>query len=488
MIVTNIFVWRRRSVTRQIDNPCVRPPAHQLGHTRSTLPWKRLIGLTTALALPFALSACPSDDTSDSGAGTNDDAGTGEGTAGTADETGTPAGCADPTDPAATRTEVPAAMDGDTTWTCDQVYVLTEISFVNGGTLTIEPGTTILGAAGSALVIEKDARLDANGTPDAPIVMTSINIGATPARGDWGGLVLIGTAPANIGEGSAEGFADNPPTYGGDDEAHDCGSLSYLRVEWAGYEVSPANELNGITFYSCGTQTSVHHVQVHMGLDDGIEMFGGVFDMSEIVITGAADDSLDFDQGYSGTVTNAFVHHDPTIGDACLEWSNQGNDFTAEPLTNPTIRNLTCVGSGSGGDKSKGVTLKEGLQAQILDSLFANLTNEGVVMINLATQVQAEAGAISFIGSHFCDANTFTVDTANPEDPDPATWTSVELEAWLLGDAGAVTGTVCGLPDVTFGAPNIKPATEIPGDGGYAGAVDPAGEDWTHEAWINYAT
>jgi hypothetical protein len=446
---------------------------------------KRLIGFVTTLALPIALTACPGDDggtdtANDTGNDTGNDA-----TAGTADETGAGA-CADPTDVAA-RVEVPAVIDGDTTLGCDQVHVLTAISIVNSGTLTIEPGTTIVGGAGSALVIEKAARIDAQGTAEAPIVMTSISEPGSRQRGDWGGLVLLGTAPANVGEGVAEGFPGTPPTYGGDDAGDDCGVLSYLRVEWAGNEVSPGNELNGITFYACGSATSVDHVQVHMGSDDGIEMFGGAFDASYVVITGAADDSIDSDQGFRGSLQHVFAHQDPTIGDNCLEWSNQGDNFTAEPLTGPTISNFTCVGSGEGGDKSKGLTLKEGTQATVNDSLFANLTNEGVVMVNLATQAQAEGGSISFAGSHFCGTNTFAVDVAD-DDPNPASWDSAAFELWLTSDGRAATGTDCMLPDVTFGAPDIKPPTEIPGDGGYAGAVDPAGEDWTHEPWINYGT
>jgi hypothetical protein len=382
--------------------------------------------------------------------------------------------------------EIPASIDGDATLGCDQVHVLTTIAIVNSGTLTIEPGTTILGGQGSALVIEKGARIDAQGTVDAPIVMTSISDPGSRQRGDWGGLVLLGTAPTNVGEGVAEGFPGTPPTYGGDDAGHDCGALSYLRVEWAGNEISPGNELNGITFYACGSATSVDHVQVHMGSDDGIEMFGGSFDASYVVITGAADDSIDSDQGFRGALQHVFVHQDPTIGDNCLEWSNQGDNFTAEPLTGPTISNLTCVGSGAGGDKSKGVTLKEGTQATILSSLFANLTNEGLVIANLATQTQAEGGGISLRGTHFCGTSTFGIDVAD-DDPDPATWDVAGLEAWLTGDGGAATGTDCGLPDATFGAPNVQTPSAVAGDGGYAGAVDPAGEDWTQEAWINYA-
>lgn len=422
----------------------------------------KLTGFSAALALPLLLTACPGDEPGDNESGN------------------------DTTDGDGMRIEVPAEIDGDTVWTADHEYVLTGITFVISGTLTIEPGTRILGGAGAALVIDKGARIDAQGTAEAPIVMTSINIDATPARGDWGGLALVGTAPTNVGEGVAEGFADDPPTYGGQDAGYDCGVMRYLRVEYAGNEISPGNELNGITFFACGSATVVDHVQVHMGLDDGMEMFGGGFDARNIVITGAADDSIDCDQGFRGTLTNVFIHQDPKIGDNCLEWSNQGTDFSAEPLTGPTIRNMTCIGSGAMGDKSKGITLKEGTQATVEDSLFAELTNDAVVLQNQATQTQAEQGAITFAGTHFCGSPmTFVVDT-DEEDPNPAQWTSEDFGAWVEGDAGATAGTDCALPSTTWGSARVQPTAVLEGVGGYAGAVDPAGEDWTAESWINY--
>lgn len=445
---------------------------------------KRLTGSFAALALPLALTACPGDDTeTDTGANTTGDASDTD-TAGTADETGVPAGCVGTDGP---RMEVPQAIDGDTTLTCDTVWVLTGITFVNSGTLTIEPGTTVLGTAGTALVITTGATIDAVGTAEAPIVMTSINtVDGNPARGDWGGLALFGLATVNVagGQSVAEGFSENPPTYGGDDPGHGCGTLSYVRVEWAGNEVSPGNELNAITFYACGTATRVDHVQAHMGLDDGLEMFGGGFEATNLVVTGAADDSIDADEGFTGTLRNVFIHQDPSGGDNCLEWSTQGTDFSATPATNPTIENLTCVGTGASGTDSKGATLKEGVQATIRNSLFASIPNDAIVLANLATQANAEAGDIALPGTHFCGANTFAVDAGD----DMATWTNEDFTAWVTDTAGATVGTDCMLPDATFGAPNVKPPTAITGDGGYAGAVDPAAaDDWTQEAWINYA-
>lgn len=413
-----------------------------------------------------------------------------------------PAGCADPADENANRVEVSEAIDGGAAWTCDTIYVLTDIIFVNGGALTIEPGTTIQGTNGSALVISQDATIEANGEADAPIVFTSALPEGSRNRGDWGGLVLLGSATINVegGTSTAEGFA-NPPAYGGTDDTHNCGSLQYVRVEWAGFEISAGSELNAITFYACGTDTTVDYVQTHMGADDGIEMFGGTFDAKHIIVTGAADDSIDTDEGYRGRLQHVFIHQDPAVGDNCFEWATQGTDFTATPATGPQIVNATCVGSGAGGDKSKGVTLKEGTEAFFYSSIFTNITNEAVELTHLATQQACEAGNCAFEGVLFGDHGGFNVATDDEVPPeDQASWTPAEFETFILDQMGNMDGvTVDGL-DATWGSPNAAPAAGSVADGAgatpsdaffdattYAGAVDPAGDDWTQAGWINYS-
>lgn len=201
---------------------------------------KRVTGLlATTLAFPLALGCGSPADNEDTGADTggdddggtmatpgDDDGGTMDGAPGPGDDDadddggtmdgdpddtgGPPPGCADASDPAATRVMVSENIDGGAEWTCDTIYVLTSIVFVNGGELTIEPGTTIEGTNGSALVIDSDASITAAGTADAPIVFTSALPPGDRNRGDWGGLVLIGDAPANVGSALAEGFADPP--------------------------------------------------------------------------------------------------------------------------------------------------------------------------------------------------------------------------------------------------------------------------------------
>ena len=206
--------------------------------------------------------------------------------------------------PGVTRVDVEAGdITTDTTWTKDKLYTLRGYVFVTRGTLTIEPGTVIQGDSGSALAIGQDAKVHAVGTAAEPIVFTSSS--PTPAAGNWGGLVLLGKAPINVTGGTnlVEGFATSfgdRVRYGGTNAAHDCGTLKYVRVEYAGFELAPGNELNGITLGACGTATEIDFVQSHLGLDDGIEVFGGTVNLKHIVISAPDDDGLDWDLGWTG--------------------------------------------------------------------------------------------------------------------------------------------------------------------------------------------
>lgn len=399
--------------------------------------------------------------------------------------------CAEPTD-AGARVGIGSDIEGDLMLTCDTIWVLEDLIFVRGGTLTIEAGTTIVGTEGSALVIDQDAMIVAEGTEDAPIVMTSIQSEGSRSRGDWGGLVLLGSATTNLegGVGTAEGFA-NAPAYGGQDDADSCGSLAYVRVEWAGFAIAEGSELNGITFYACGSSTSMHHVQVHMGADDGIEMFGGTFDADHLIVTGAEDDSFDCDQGYRGTLTDVFVHQDPAVGDNGLEWSNQGTNIVATPLTSPTLCNGTLVGSGSGGDSSKGATFKEGTEAAIHNTVFANFTNELFFLQNIETQSNAERGALMISGNVYVGNGAPRVDAEGD-----VTWSAEDFQSFLDDNMNVAVDPMFGSAD--WGSPNISPLEGSPVAGasittsacpdvGYVGAVEPGGENWTAASWTNYA-
>ena len=107
-------------------------------------------------------------------------------------------------------------ISSDRTLSAGTVYKLRGIVYVvDGATLTIEAGTRIEGEKSSrgALVVTRGTKIIAEGTKDKPIVFTSD--AATPAAGDWGGIVILGRATTNAvfnnvaGVGEIEGGVNN---------------------------------------------------------------------------------------------------------------------------------------------------------------------------------------------------------------------------------------------------------------------------------------
>ena len=58
--------------------------------------------------------------------------------------------------------------------------------------------------------------------------------------------------------------------YGGTNPSHNGGSLKYVRVEYAGKKITDGtSEMNGFSFYSVGSGTTLDHLVSYKGADDG---------------------------------------------------------------------------------------------------------------------------------------------------------------------------------------------------------------------------
>lgn len=294
---------------------------------------------------------------------------------------------------------ISGAITFDTTWYADTTYILSGPVFVEGDSvLTIEPGTRIKGGFGSGLIITKNAKISARGLKDAPIVFTSAKPEGERDRGDWGGLVLLGNAKVNQGISSIEGVAkhDVRGQFGGVDDHDSCGVLEYVRIEFAGLEVFKDNELNGLTMGGCGSETVVNHVQVHRAYDDGIEMFGGNADLKNIVITGARDDSLDWDMGWSGRVQFMIVQQYDDAGDNGFEADNWKDDHNAKPISNPTMYNVTMIGAKNPIKPQRAINLRRGTAGRFHNFIIMGHTNEFLDIRDQATANLARNGQIEF--------------------------------------------------------------------------------------------
>ena len=238
------------------------------------------------------------------------------------------------------------------------------VLMTDGTTLTIPAGLTIKAqpvGVNAYIAIQQGARIIASGTGTSPIVFTSN--AASPAAGDWGGLVICGRASINS---TAAGSTDTATSevgslsYGGNIDNDDSGILEYVRIEYAGGAIDGNAELNGLSMYAVGSGTTVDFVQIFEGSDDGVEFFGGTVNASHIAVVNAEDDSIDWTEGFTGTLTDVYVQHG-TSHDKAFECDGYNTDFSNETGTfsAPNVNNVTVIGANDG---SEAIRLRAGTQ------------------------------------------------------------------------------------------------------------------------------
>jgi hypothetical protein len=271
----------------------------------------------------------------------------------------------------------------DTILRKQNTYILKGLVYmVNNKTMTIEAGTTIKGSfSGSdvaALVITRGAKLNAIGSATEPIVFTSAS--PNPQSGDWGGVVICGKASVNTnfaGTGGGQGVyeveggvnnANNDGLAGGGatpDDNDNSGTLSYVRIEYAGYAFQPDKEINSLTMAAVGRGTTIDHIQVVYAKDDAYEWFGGTVNCKYLIAYKTQDDDFDTDNGYSGKVQFGLVMRDSLIADIsnseAFESDNNATGTTATPKTSAIFSNLTLIGpkatlSNTGSSLFRGAT------------------------------------------------------------------------------------------------------------------------------------
>mgnify|MGYP001277726161 CR=1 FL=1 len=203
-----------------------------------------------------------------------------------------------------------------------------------------------------------------------PIVMTSS--ASSPAAGDWGGLILLGRAPINSTAGGATSTSEiGGLPYGGNDDADFSGIVTYVRVEYGGGAADGQSENNGFSFYGVGSGTTVNHIQTYIGADDGVEFFGGTVNVSYLSVIGAQDDSIDWTEGWSGSVNYAYVEH-LAEHDKGIEAdgfnTDIGNNSNPVYFSMPEISNVTIIGFDATDTDSEAVRLRAGTRG-----IFTNI-------------------------------------------------------------------------------------------------------------------
>ena len=226
------------------------------------------------------------------------------------------------------------------------------VYITDGNILTIAPGSVVVSdiTEKGALIIERGAKLIADGRATDPIVFTSGKAIGQRTPGDWGGIILLGKATTNRPQDPApiiEGGVGRK--YGGTEPNDESGILRFVRIEFAGIAAEPGSEINGLTMGGVGSGTIIENVQVSFGNDDAYEFFGGTVNCKNLIAFATADDDYDFDFGYSGKIQYAIACRKPDFvdgGDAGngIECDNDGSGSAAAPVTRPQLSNFTFVG------------------------------------------------------------------------------------------------------------------------------------------------
>jgi len=253
--------------------------------------------------------------------------------------------------------------------------------------LTIDPGVTIFGTAGSDyIVVARGSTINSNGTATSPVVMTARSdvegtVGAND-RGQWGGLVLNGRAPINACiDGTATGGTvdceksgeGSSGLFGGATVDDDSGNLFYTQVRYAGFLINNEDELNGIAFQGIGSGTEVDYIQVHNNADDGIEMFGGTVDVRHVVLTGNADDSFDYTDGWIGRAQFVIVAQSGDDADQGFEFDNRSSNNDLTPRSNPRIANFTIIGERGAAESDDGMLLRAGTAGEFYNGIVVDM-------------------------------------------------------------------------------------------------------------------
>ncbi len=432
----------------------------------------------------------------------------------------------------------------------DTVYTLSGfIKVTNGATLTIQPGTLILGdydIPGSSLFILRGARIDAQGTPENPIVFTSERPFGQRQPGDWGGIIIVGNGITNRGaptyiEGTGTDEVLNPLVdySGGTDNDDNSGIMRYVRIEFAGFPTAPNEELNSLTMAAVGRGTTIEYVQVLLGLDDSFEWFGGAVDHRYLISYESADDHFDASEGYVGRVQNFIAFQSirpeprPNLAggaasdpqgienDGCwAENCNAGNNnrSASQPYTVPVFANFTLVGPPPGAWETPsgniGMMLRRGVGGLYVNGVVARYTRAGISFRGDQTHARMQEGRFAVRNIYFTDNAAIFQTGPAPGSGEGAQYSmdmaANGLEAGTVPTAQLFTAFPTNTQNATAADFDWTPAPGSPlRTGGlndfsglpaelrnaasgfvtptsYRGAVDPNGPKWW-QGWTSYA-
>jgi len=302
------------------------------------------------------------------------------------------------------------------------------VNVTNGGSLTVNPGSVIFGDRGSSLFVYEGGTLTAVGSANRPICFTSSQAVGGRSPGDWGGIVVVGNGPATANGQNTEGTT--PRTYPG--TVNSIANLKYVVIEFAGNEVAAGDELNGLSSYSVTSSTSNYdYVQIHRGLDDGFEWWGGDVNGTHLLVTGGMDDDFDIDDGFQGelrhligvkypTSCGGTPSNDPHGFEMDGSFSSGTTPTGGATFSNPIVANFTTIGQSVA--NGSGMNFKEAMKGRFSDGLvYGYVTNNFLCANNANTtnptsfsNIKGQSGKAANLGTNCTNITNNTEITTLP--------------------------------------------------------------------------
>jgi len=406
-------------------------------------------------------------------------------------------------------------INTDKTLDANKKYLLRGFVNVNEpATLTIPAGTIIYGEKSSkgTLIINRGAKIIANGTKEKPIVFTSQEPVGQRAAGDWGGIIIAGKAKLNVPGGTAVIEGGTGTIYGGGDNPNDddsSGVLRYVRIEFPGIAFLPDNEINGLTLAGVGRKTVIEYVQVSYSGDDSFEWFGGTVNCKYLIAYKGVDDEFDTDFGYRGKCQFLFGLRDPNIADISgsngFESDNDGTGTLNEPRTQPIYSNVTLIGPLSTPDFTQfNPNFKRG--AHLRRSTLTSIYNSIIMGYPVGILIDGQNSADAASSNNLQIRNTIVAGSQTGKNL-TTNVNSFDVAAWFNNpDFGNKTFNLSSdvnlIDPFNLSSPNPVPNSNSPAVNAanfnndrlndpfftkvnYIGAFAPGGPRWD-EGWANY--
>ena len=253
--------------------------------------------------------------------------------------------------------------------------------------LTIEPGVILFSQGSGWMNINRGNTIQANGTASRPIIFTSRDnvqgLNTINSSGQWGGLVLSGRAPVTdcIAPGATPGTAAcerqvegavQPALFGGATSDDSSGSLQFVQLRYSGFVLSGDNELQALTTGGVGSGTTINNIMSYNSSDDGVEFFGGRFNVRNLIVVGAEDDSLDTDTGVKINMQNVIAIQRPNVGDTIIEADSNNGLEEQTPRQKTQISNATFIHNGA--EQDQAIRIRGGTDFAIVNSVLVDAT------------------------------------------------------------------------------------------------------------------